>query len=152
MNNQDNNIKATKSTDDSLDTERLTWEEYKYRHELCWNLLFKITLVATTLSIIPYLNNAIITEAKHLVIFTPLIAIAISVIGAIRLSGELKLLDKIRYIHRKLQNAQFIEEIHTKKEIKELGAKSKFTIHVKMYMFFLTCLSILNFIIMLCTV
>ena len=30
------------------------WEEYKYRHDLCWRLLFQVTAVAVTLSIIPY--------------------------------------------------------------------------------------------------
>jgi hypothetical protein len=30
------------------------WDEYKYRHDLCWRLLFRTTVVVVTLSCLPY--------------------------------------------------------------------------------------------------
>ncbi len=104
MSDQNKNIREDEYPKNSLQLAGLTWDEYKYRHELCWNLIFKITLTTTILSIIPYLNNDIIPQAERLVFFTPLIGIAVSIIGGYRLIRELKLLDKIRKLHRAFQN------------------------------------------------
>lgn len=120
----------------------ITWDEYKYRHELCWNLIFKITLITTTLSIIPYLNNNIIEKAEPIVFFTPLIGIAVAIFGRIRLLKEINLLDIIRDAHREIQIARFKKEIH-------FDNPTTFTAHVKMYMNALILLTIINFIIML---
>jgi long-chain acyl-CoA synthetase len=36
------------------------WEEYKYRHDLIWRLLFRITTVAVILSIAPFTINTLV--------------------------------------------------------------------------------------------
>jgi hypothetical protein len=120
----------------------LTWEEYKYRHELCWNLIFKITLITATLSIIPYLKNSIIEKAEPLVFFTPLIGIAVAIFGKLRLLRELKILDDIRKAYRDIQTARFEKNIHT-------DEPSAFTFHAKIFMNSLILLATANFIIML---
>ena len=150
VNNKNENIEEVKVDSDALALAKLTWDEYKYRHELCWNLIFKITLVTATLSIIPYLKNEIIPKAELLVFFTPLIGIGVSAIGGYRLYKELKLLDKIRNLHRAFQKKTF-DELYNKlfqKPLHELNG-SHFTSYVSAYLIILTCLAVVNFMIMI---
>lgn len=125
---------------DELEFAKLTWEEYKYRHEFCWNLMSRITLITTTLSILPYLDKDFTEKAKALVIFTPLIGILFAILGSLRLHRELKLLDRIRGLYRKFQNTLVIPE---------LKIKSTFTLEAMIYILLLTSLSIFNFILVL---
>ncbi len=151
MNDQNENTEEVKVNSDALNLAKLTWDEYQYRHQLCWNLIFKITYVTAFLSIIPYLSDNIIGKAKPFVFYTPLLAIGVSIIGGARLYKELRLLDKIRNLHRifqkkaydKLYNRVFQRDLHDLKA-------SYFTATVSLYQFFLTCLALLNFILMLC--
>lgn len=137
-------------TPKDLELPKLIWDEYRHRHDLCWNLLFKITLTTTILSTIPYLNSKIIPQAKQLVFFTPVIGIAVSLIGGYRLFRELRLLDRIRKLHRTFQNNIFKDMGIYKPH--DLTEGSHFTSHVMIYLIFLTGLAILNFIILLCVV
>ena len=34
------------------------WEEYKYRHEHIWKLIFQLTTAVVALSVVPYLDTA----------------------------------------------------------------------------------------------
>ena len=150
MANQTENISEVKVNEDALALANFTWDEYKYRHELCWNLIFKLTLVTTTLSIIPYLNNNIIQQAERILFFTPLIAIGVSMIGGYRLYRELKLLDKIRNLHRAFQKRTYDALYHTlfQEDLHKLKG-SNFTSSVLTYLIILTCLALINFIIQL---
>jgi hypothetical protein len=40
--------------DTSLEFAKYLWEEYRYRHDLIWRLLFRLTAVAVLLSIVPF--------------------------------------------------------------------------------------------------
>ena len=40
--------------DTSLELAKYLWEEYRYRHDLIWRLLFRVTAVAALLSIVPF--------------------------------------------------------------------------------------------------
>ena len=43
-----------RGSDHELELARYLWEEYKYRHDLIWRLLFRVTAVAALLSIAPF--------------------------------------------------------------------------------------------------
>ena len=124
--------------DDNLERVRWLWDEYRYRHELCWNLLFKITLVTATISITPYLNKEIIGEAGRLVYFTPPIGILLALVGGIWLIKEALLLGIIRSEYRERQKQVLNKNLHKEN-------KSSFTAFIIIYMTLLTGLAILNF-------
>ena len=50
------------SSADALERATYLWEEYKYRHDLIWRLLFRVTLVATLLSIAPFTIDQLVQE------------------------------------------------------------------------------------------
>lgn len=149
MSQQNHGNESTNESRDLLDLKNSNWDEYKYRHQLCWELLFKITLVTTTLSILPYLNNDIIPAAKRLIFITPLIGIGVSAFGGYRLYRELLLLDKIRDLHRVIQNKLFnaLYKETYQKDLFDLNG-SQFTLNVSIYLIILNILAIVNFILL----
>ena len=98
------------NNDYNLELDKLVWDEYKYRHELCWNLLFKITIAVATLSVIPYLDEKIFPAARPIALLTTLIAILLAIAGLRRLNSELKHLDTVRARHKVLQKELFPKE------------------------------------------
>ncbi|CAN5889612.1 hypothetical protein BH18ACI4_BH18ACI4_01590 [soil metagenome] len=45
------------NSDKRLETLQLLWEEYKYRHDLVWRVIFQLTTAIVVLSIIPYIKQ-----------------------------------------------------------------------------------------------
>jgi hypothetical protein len=67
-------VRATGS-DHELEVAKYLWEEYKYRHDLIWRLLFRITAVATLLSIVPFtISDKAESRAHDLVKYLPVLA------------------------------------------------------------------------------
>ena len=132
----DNDHKLDK---DKLDLDKLVWDEYKYRHELCWSLTFRITIVVATLSIIPYLNKITLKGAGRIAFLTTFIAIYVGYVGIKRLNSELRHLDRVRNIHKSLQSILFPGG----KTDEDKGWQG-FTREMKTYLWILIGLAILN--------
>ena len=117
----------------NLDFEKAkeNWQEYKYRHELVWNLIFKITTAVVAVSIIPYILKEE-TEKKLgcFILALPFIGLALTIFSALRLYKECSLLQVNRTRHRKFY------EIET--------GNSSFTVHVMIYLAALIFLGVLN--------
>jgi hypothetical protein len=68
------------SADYQLELAKFLWEEFKYRHDLIWRLLFRVTLVAVGLSIAPFtISDLVGKRASFWVQFLPALAIALVV-------------------------------------------------------------------------
>jgi len=82
---------------------KLLWDEYKYRHELCWRLIFQITTAVVAILIIPYIRPNITDLVGLWILVLPLLAVILVVFSISRLKRELGILDKIRRAHRERQ-------------------------------------------------
>jgi hypothetical protein len=81
------------------------WDEYRYRHDLVWQLVFRVTAVATALLIAPFLASASLRAVlRGWLLFLPGLAILVILIGYYVLACELGLLKKIREAYREGQN------------------------------------------------
>jgi hypothetical protein len=81
------------------------WEEYRYRHDLVWQLVFRVTAVATLLLIAPFLANESVRKVVgRWLLFLPGLAIAVIAIGYYVLQCELRILKKIRDAYRVAQD------------------------------------------------
>ncbi|HXD11604.1 MAG TPA: hypothetical protein VN653_16180 [Anaerolineales bacterium] len=51
----------TKGTGDDIDLDeaKFLWDEYRYRHDLCWRLIFQITTAVVAILIVPYIQPTI---------------------------------------------------------------------------------------------
>jgi hypothetical protein len=84
----------------SLDFANL-WEEYRYRHDLIWRLLFRITFVAVVLTITPFtINDSIRNRVGGWLILLPALAILLA-FGSWRLLViEFRLFEPIDNLYR----------------------------------------------------
>lgn len=91
------------NSNNELEKARLLWEEYKYRHEHVWKLIFQITIAVTIISIIPYTQQKIASQLDKWIIILPVIGILLTFLGIVRLWKEIGLLDGIKKRHREYQ-------------------------------------------------
>lgn len=90
-----------------LDKAKFLWGEYRYRHELCWKLLFQITTAVVIVLVIPYVRPDIAQRLSWATLFLPVLAFALLRLSLRRMQGELQILDRIRSKHRELQKELF---------------------------------------------
>ena len=123
-------------TNSKLEKADLLWNEYKYRHELVWKLIFQITIAATIISIIPYTKQEIATKLGELILLLPGVGILLTGLGLLRLIEEMNILKLIRKKHREYQL-----NLH---EITHEKVSSSFEQDVKIYLVLLLLLEFIN--------
>jgi len=89
--------------DIQLEEAKFLWDEYKYRHELCWKLIFQITTAVVAILIIPYIQLDVTKSVGLWILALPSLAIILAVFAMARLKRELEILAKIRAAHRARQ-------------------------------------------------
>jgi len=82
---------------------KLIWEEYRYRHDLCWRLIFQISLAVVAILVIPYIRADITDSVGLWILALPALALVLVLFSISRMRSELGILDKIRALHRKRQ-------------------------------------------------
>ena len=103
MDNQTKRSNQMSSETTNLEKAKLIWDEYKYRHEHCWKLVFQITTAVVAVSVIPFTDNAIAISLRYWIVALPALGFVLTLFSLPRMSNELDLLDKIRQRHRELQ-------------------------------------------------
>ncbi len=89
--------------DITLEEAQFLWDEYKYRHELCWKLIFQVTTAVVAILVIPYIRLDITKSVGLWILALPCLAIILVVFAKSRLTRELEILAKIRTAHRERQ-------------------------------------------------
>jgi hypothetical protein len=101
---------------DNLKRAEYLWNEFQYRHDLIWNLVFRLTIAVVLLGIIPYTQSQLITRLRELswwilpsevlswwILAPPILGVVLAVIGFRRIRNELKHLAYIWDHYRPLQ-------------------------------------------------
>jgi hypothetical protein len=96
----------------------LIWDEYKYRHDLVWKHLIRSTLALVALVTVRYSKDFNLDPAGPFVTFAWFAALGYWFVTLVVIEPELRLLAKIRNLHRKRQNHCF-GPVHSLKEIDE---------------------------------
>ena len=142
MSNNQNADNKTPCDSGAIELAKLIWDEYKYRHEHCWKLIFQITIAVVIISIIPYSQVHVGERLREWIVLLPSVGCALTVFGLARLNGEMKILANLRTRHRKIQS-----ELHGIEYGKEADVFSR---HVHMYLGFMLILEIVNAVVLLC--
>jgi hypothetical protein len=83
---------------------RYVWEEYRYRHDLIWRLLFRMTAAAVLLSIAPFtIDDLVAKRAGAWVDALPAIALALVAISWLVLVFELRMFKPIDGVYKEVQ-------------------------------------------------
>jgi hypothetical protein len=104
------------------------WDVYKYRHELCWSAIYKITVAVIALAALPYAAKPGLTGALGgWMLVPPVIGTAFAAYGIFVINNELHLFSKAKLAYHSLQN-RFLEAVLSE-EVEEVkaGAKHKVT-------------------------
>ena len=133
----------------SLADAQFIWDEYKYRHEHIWKLIFQITTAVIAVSIVPYISNEnIIKTLGWFIISLPCVGAILVVFGWLRLSKEMYAMGELKKRHRAYHELNYGINYYPGRK-KNTKHKSSFFLHVQIYLGSLLVLSILNIIIIL---
>jgi hypothetical protein len=87
---------------------QVLWNEYKYRHDLVWRVIFQVTASAVILSVTPYLApENVVYYLRVWLLAAPVLASVLAIFSMRVVDNEQDILDEIRSAHRRLQNALF---------------------------------------------
>ena len=86
------------------------WEEYSYRHDMIWKLVFRVTAVATALVIAPFLLDS---KAQRAVggwlAVLPALAVIVVVLGLLALPSEFRHFNRVSKTYQSFQHVVFRE-------------------------------------------
>ena len=85
------------------------WNDYQHRHNLVWNLVFRLTAAVVVLAIIPYTQVEVMKRLGGWILVPPFLGFVLAMMGFFRVRREVKLLDHIRGLYRPLQDSLFYE-------------------------------------------
>ncbi len=131
-------------------------DEYKYRHDLCWRLVFRLSSVVALLSVIPYIKDELTGQLGRWMLSPPLLATFLAGFGILVMRNELILFHGSVKSYHHLQDKFFddvIDDEKTREEVKhpEVEGKgikqvffSKFDTFVMIYLVALLILSAWN--------
>ena len=113
---------------DGLDRAKYLWEEYRYRHDLIWRLLFRITLVAALLSITPFtINDSIRHRAASWIYLLPVLAFLLALGGWLLLVKEFQLFQPIDNLYRRFREQALKEQLPSPSvgDLREISQEQK---------------------------
>lgn len=113
------------------------WDEYKYRHDLCWRLLFHLTAVAVTLSIVPYAApDKTIQKLGAWLLMVPSLACFMTLLGLLWMQLELR--------HFAAVDTEYIEYRTKRSGQGQWNEYGSFPFVINSYLLGLLLLSVLN--------
>jgi hypothetical protein len=116
------------------------WNEYQHRHNLIWNLVFRLTAAVVVLGAIPYTQLEVMTWIGWWILAPPILGVALALFGWRRIRHELKMLDHVRLLYWDLQDSLFYEFYETE-------VRNTFSVYVQIYIVFLTALAVINILL-----
>ena len=81
----------------------LLWDEYKYRHQHCWKVVFQITIALVVISVIPYTQKEVVRVLQRGIMALPVLALGLVLFSIVIMWRELALLSKVKIAYRHLQ-------------------------------------------------
>jgi hypothetical protein len=119
------------------------WNEYQHRHNLIWNLVFRLTAAVVLLAVIPYTQKNVMDTIGAWILVPPILGVGLGTLVLLRVWQELDLLDHIRKLYRPLQDSLFVEFHKTRKS----RIPITFSRSVRFYLGALTGLAVINVLV-----
>lgn len=123
----------------SLDEARLIWDEYKYRHDLIWRHLTRLTIAVVALLTASY--SSTLKVDMEISIIASLVAIIFIVFNFTVLNSELRLLENIKVLYRHRQNELY--QLHVERNMSSNGLAGGFSRRVRLYLLGLLLLALI---------
>jgi len=92
------------------------WDEYKYRHGLCWQAVYKVIAAVLFLGGLPYVQPELTNDLGRFVLAPPILGTMFAVFGVYIVNNELRLFSYAKVAHNKLRK-RFIKTVIKNDEI-----------------------------------
>ena len=128
------------------------WDEYKYRHGLCWKAVYKIITVVIVLAVLPYAKPDLINLLGRWMLVPSVIGTLLAAFGVFVVNNRLRLFSQVKVAHHVLQK-QFLESVLKEGDARNMAvddlklSKARWTlfdIYVHLLMLILFLLSLGN--------
>ena len=88
----------------ALELVKYFWDEYKYRHGMCWQALFKIFTAVIILGVLPYTTKPELSRSLgFIMMIPPVIGTCLAVFGYKVISNELRLFAQSKILFHELR-------------------------------------------------
>lgn len=112
------------------------WEEYKYRHDMIWDRIFRFTGAEVVISTLPYLNPGITRRLEGWILLVPGLSCVLALFVFAVMWNELEVFGKVKNVYRVQQEILF-PGMHAPRK------KSRFEF-VRLYLAVLVILNVAN--------
>jgi hypothetical protein len=80
------------------------WQEYRYRHDLCWRAIYQVAAAVIALAALPYVRDELTKVLGQWMLVPPAVGAALAAFGILVLSNELDIFAKSKLAHHTLQD------------------------------------------------
>jgi len=110
----------------SSDQDQLShlWDEYKYRHGLCWQAVYKVIAAVLFLGGLPYASPALTKGLGWFVVVPPIMGTLFTMFGVFVVNNELKLFAYAKVAHNQLQ-VRFIQAVMKNDKVKRKAVEDR---------------------------
>jgi hypothetical protein len=129
-------VEAEMILDRRLELAKYLWNEYQYRHDLVWKLVFRLTAAVVVLGIIPYTQDKLLNAIHWWILVPPILGVILAVVWSLRIKSELGHLDYIRGLYMPLQDSLFYKA--------HKGTERAFSIEILSYLGAVTVFAAFN--------
>jgi hypothetical protein len=133
------------------------WDQYKYRHGLCWKAVYKIVAVVIVLAVLPHAKKELTasTSLGNWMLVPPIIGALLAAFGVFVVNNELRLFSQVKVAHNALQKRffeRFLErDAFAVENLTLSNARwTSFDIYVHLLMIILFLLSLGNTLVLAC--
>lgn len=135
-----------------LELLKYTWDEYKYRHGLCWAAVYKVSAAVIALAMAPYLKPLVTKAVGCTMLVLPFLGTGLALYGIVVLRNELGLFAETKMAHQDIRNKLLLPHLEaSSKTMQEqltpiTAKKTKFDVLVYILIGVLCLLSLANFV------
>jgi hypothetical protein len=72
------------------------WDEYKYRHALCWSAAYKVVAAVLALEVLPYAKDDLTERLDYVMLLPPTIGVFVGIFGSAVVMNELRVFTTIK--------------------------------------------------------
>src|SRR5690349_9343143 len=94
------------------------WDQYRYRHSLCWKAVYKIVAVVIVLAVLPYAKPELTEPLGYWILIPPVIGTLFAAFGVFVVNNELRLFSQVKIAHHVLQE-QLLQTVLTDQDVRD---------------------------------
>lgn len=133
------------------------WDEYKYRHGLCWDAVYKVTAAVVALGMVPYINRHLEDQMDWYLLLPPILGTIFAWFSFRLIEAEFSIWQPVRNLYSRLQRQYCVELVSDVCERKTLDSefataedcKKEFGRRLTRFLICLFALSLINVAIIL---